>query len=229
MTHRRQNPPRRTPVWDLIPARLHTGFHPLKDVDKFRSFVPPIVQSMTLSVRVFRRISGLYLRTQQDPNYQRAGSAFGSSGRRRIGCDGRFRFPGFVQPDFYDCAAPGDNIVTTLNTFGEGYKQAATIFPERCGVEFRFVKDPSKPDAWAEMIDKRTKLVWIETPSNPTLFVTDIAAVADVAHAHGVPVLVDNTTGYRRASKADGNGRGYRDAVAHKILDRQRHRIGAAW
>ena len=88
---------------------------------------------------------------------------------------------------------PGDNVVTSLNIFGEGYKQAATIFPERCGVEFRFVGNPADPQAWDAEIDGKTKLVWVETPSNPCLFVTDIRAVADVAHAHGVPLLVDNT------------------------------------
>ena len=49
-------------------------------------------------------------------------------------------------------------------------------------------------DAWAQEIDKKTRLVWVETPSNPCLSVTDIRAVADVAHAHGVPLMVDNTT-----------------------------------
>jgi methionine-gamma-lyase len=81
-----------------------------------------------------------------------------------------------------------------LNTFGEGYKQAATIFPERCHVEFRFVRDPSDPISWEQEIDGRTKMVWVETPSNPTLFVTDIASVADIAHSRGVPLMVDNTT-----------------------------------
>jgi methionine-gamma-lyase len=93
----------------------------------------------------------------------------------------------------FTIARPGDNVVTTLNTFGEGYKQAATIFPERCNVEFRFVKKFTDPHAWDQAIDKRTKLVWVETPSNPVLQVTDIAAVAEVAHAHGVPLMVDNT------------------------------------
>jgi cystathionine beta-lyase/cystathionine gamma-synthase len=90
-------------------------------------------------------------------------------------------------------ARPGDNVVTSLNIFGEGYKQAATIFPERCGVEFRFVAEPADPGSWDQQIDDRTRLVWVETPSNPCLFVTDIAAVADIAHAHNVPLLVDNT------------------------------------
>ena len=83
----------------------------------------------------------------------------------------------------FTIARPGDNIVTSLNIFGEGYKQAATIFPERCQVDFRFVEDPADPKAWDALIDAKTKLVWVETPSNPCLFVTDIRAVADVCHA----------------------------------------------
>jgi len=94
----------------------------------------------------------------------------------------------------FTIARPGDNIVTSLMTFGEGYKQAATIFPERCGIQFHFVQNPEDPRSWDAAIDSRTKLVWVETPSNPTLFVTDIRAVADVAHSRGVPLLVDNTT-----------------------------------
>ncbi|MCX6071581.1 MAG: aminotransferase class I/II-fold pyridoxal phosphate-dependent enzyme, partial [Chloroflexi bacterium] len=94
----------------------------------------------------------------------------------------------------FTIARPGDNIVTSLNTFGEGYKQATSIFPERCGIHFRFVHDPSDPNSWDKEIDGRTRLVWVETPSNPVLFVTDIQAVAQVAHAHNVPLMVDNTT-----------------------------------
>jgi cystathionine beta-lyase/cystathionine gamma-synthase len=94
----------------------------------------------------------------------------------------------------FTIARPGDNVVTSLNVFGEGYKQAATIFPERCRVAFRFVEDPADPDSWDAHIDRNTRLVWVETPSNPCLFVTDIGAVAEVAHARGVPLMVDNTT-----------------------------------
>jgi cystathionine beta-lyase/cystathionine gamma-synthase len=94
----------------------------------------------------------------------------------------------------FTLARPGDNVVTTLNIFGEGYKQAAAIFPERCQVQFRFVTDPADPAAWDKEIDRNTRLVWVETPSNPCLFVTDISGVAEVAHSRGVPLLVDNTT-----------------------------------
>jgi methionine-gamma-lyase len=56
------------------------------------------------------------------------------------------------------------------------------------------------------MIDKKTRLVWVETPSNPCLQVTDIAAIAEVAHSHGIPLVVDNTTATSALQKPMGLG-----------------------
>jgi len=172
---------------------LHAGFHPLKDVEKFRSFVPPIVQSMTYPYECFEKIPY--------PVYGRTKTPTASVLEERLasleGGEAAVTAASGSQALFnlvFALARPGDNVVTTLNIFGEGYKQAVTIFPERCGVTFRFVQDPADPQSWDREIDERTRLVWVETPSNPCLFVTDIAAVADVAHAHGVPLMVDNTT-----------------------------------
>ena len=61
---------------------LHAGFHPLKNVEQFRAFVPPIVQSMTYPYESFDQFPGLYLRAQQNPHRQRAGRAPGCPGRR---------------------------------------------------------------------------------------------------------------------------------------------------
>ncbi len=172
---------------------LHAGFHPLEDTERLRAFVPPIVQSMTYPYTCFDDIPyPVYGRTQTPTTAileERLASLEGGPGcvTAASGSQALFNL-------IFTLARPGDNVITTLNTFGEGYKQAVAIFPERCGVDFRFVEDPADPDAWAREIGDRTRLVWVETPSNPTLFVTDIAAVADVAHAHGVPLMVDNTT-----------------------------------
>jgi cystathionine beta-lyase/cystathionine gamma-synthase len=65
--------------------------------------------------------------------------------------------------------------------------------PERMGITTRLVKDPGDMDEWARKITPRTRFLWAETPSNPTLFVTDIAALAEVAHAHDLPLIIDNT------------------------------------
>ena len=172
---------------------LHAGWQPGKDLESFRSFVPPIVPSMTYPYEHFDKIPyPVYGRTKTPTAAlleERLAALEGGEAclSAASGSQALFNL-------IFTLARPGDNVVTTLNIFGEGYKQAATIFPERCGVTFRFVQDPADLASWDREIDERTKLVWVETPSNPTLFVTDIAAVAQVAHSRGVPLLVDNTT-----------------------------------
>jgi cystathionine beta-lyase/cystathionine gamma-synthase len=172
---------------------LHTGFDPAETKAPFRAFVPPIVQSMTFPYENFAEIPcPVYGRTRTPTNTileDRLAALEGGEACVTAGSGSQALFN-----LIFTIARPGDNVVTSLNIFGEGYKQAATIFPERCKVAFRFVADPADPAAWGALMDDRTKLVWIETPSNPVLFVTDIRAVAEVAHAKGVPVMVDNTT-----------------------------------
>jgi len=171
---------------------LHAGFHPLKDVEKFRAFVPPIVQSMTYPYERFDTFPDYIYGRSKTPTVsvleERLASLEGGEGAVTAGSGSQALFSLIST-----VARPGDNVVTSLNIFGEGYKQAATIFPERCNVAFRFVEDPADPASWDAQIDGRTRLGWVETPSNPCLFVTDVAAVAEVAHAHGVPLMVDNT------------------------------------
>jgi len=172
---------------------LHAGFHPQQDLEAFRSFVPPITQSMTFPYKSFDRIPcPVYGRTRTPTNSlleERLASLEGGEACITAGSGSQALFN-----LIFTIARPGDNVVTSLNIFGEGYKQAAAIFPQRCQVEFRFVQDPGNPDAWNSLIDGKTRLVWVETPSNPCLFITDIAAVADVAHSRNVPLMVDNTT-----------------------------------
>jgi cystathionine beta-lyase/cystathionine gamma-synthase len=172
---------------------LHSGFHPLDSVPAFRAFVPPIVQSMTYPYERFEQVPNpVYGRTRTPTTAvleQRLAALEGGEAclSASSGSQALFNL-------VFTLTRPGDNVVTSLNIYGEGYKQAAAIFPERCGVDFHFVKDPADPLTWDAAIDGRTKLVWVETPSNPALFVTDIEAVAECAHAKGVPLLVDNTT-----------------------------------
>jgi cystathionine beta-lyase/cystathionine gamma-synthase len=172
---------------------LHSGFNPAETREPFRSFVPPIIQSMTYPYETFDKIPcPVYGRTRTPTNTvleERLAALEGGEACVTAGSGSQALFN-----LIFTIARPGDNVVTSLNIFGEGYKQAASIFPERCQVAFRFVEDPADPNAWDALIDGKTKLVWVETPSNPCLFVTDIQAVADVCHAKGVPLMADNTT-----------------------------------
>ncbi len=88
-------------------------------------------------------------------------------------------------------AESGDNIVSTATLYGGTYNLLAHTFPQM-GIETRFV-DPEKPEQIAEKIDGRTKAVFCESIGNPAGNVLDLEKYAEIAHAHGVPLIVDNT------------------------------------
>jgi O-acetylhomoserine (thiol)-lyase len=88
-------------------------------------------------------------------------------------------------------AETGDNIVASTALYGGTYNLFAHTFP-LSGIQVRFV-DPTDLAALEALIDDKTKAVYIESISNPQGRVTDIAAIAEVAHRHGVPLIVDNT------------------------------------
>jgi len=90
-------------------------------------------------------------------------------------------------------AETGDNIVSTSYLYGGTYNQFKVAF-KRLGIEVRFI-DGDDPADFAAAIDDNTKAVYVETIGNPRFNVPDLPAFADVAHAAGVPLVVDNTFG----------------------------------
>jgi O-acetylhomoserine (thiol)-lyase len=87
--------------------------------------------------------------------------------------------------------ATGDNIVTVPQLYGGTYTLFRHMFPSQ-GVDVRFADDDS-PEAIGKLIDDRTKAVFLETIGNPAGNIPDLEAIAEVAHAAGVPVIVDST------------------------------------
>ncbi len=88
-------------------------------------------------------------------------------------------------------AEAGDNIVSASTLYGGTYNLFAHTLPQQ-GITTRFA-DPRDPSSFGALIDEKTKAIFIESIGNPLGNVTDIRALADVAHAHGVPLIVDNT------------------------------------
>jgi O-acetylhomoserine (thiol)-lyase len=88
-------------------------------------------------------------------------------------------------------ARSGDNIVASSSLYGGTYNLFQHTLP-KVGITTRFV-DGSDPSAFGRAIDDRTKAVFLELIGNPRLDVHDLASIADIAHAKGVPVIVDNT------------------------------------
>jgi len=88
-------------------------------------------------------------------------------------------------------AEAGDNIVSASTLYGGTYNLFAHTLPQ-FGIETRFA-DPRNPGSFEQHIDARTKAVFIESIGNPLGNITDISAIAEIAHRHGVPLIVDNT------------------------------------
>jgi len=88
-------------------------------------------------------------------------------------------------------ALAGQNIVSDKHIYGGTYNLFAHTLPDQ-GVTTKFV-DGSDPQNFEKAIDENTRALFIETLGNPNSTVTDVEAIAKVAHAHGIPLIVDNT------------------------------------
>ena len=90
-------------------------------------------------------------------------------------------------------AEQGDNIVASSHLYGGTFNQFKNTFP-RLGIDVKFADGPDA-DSIAALLDENTKAVYVETISNPRFSVPDFERLADIAHDHGVPLVVDNTFG----------------------------------
>jgi len=89
------------------------------------------------------------------------------------------------------CLNAGDHAIVSDVAYGGTYRLCTKVF-QRFGVEFTFA-DTSKPEAVAAAVKDNTRLVLTETPANPTLKLTDIAAISAITRERGIPHAVDNT------------------------------------
>ncbi len=88
-------------------------------------------------------------------------------------------------------ATAGDHIVSSVNLYGGTYNLFANTLKEQ-GLTTTFV-DPSDPENFEKAIQPNTKLLYAETLGNPNSDVIDLEAISEIAHKHGIPLIVDNT------------------------------------
>ena len=86
---------------------------------------------------------------------------------------------------------PGDEVIATSDLYGGSYRQMVRVHG-RYGIKSHFI-DLSDMKKLEKTINNKTKLIWIETPTNPMLKLVDIAAVTKIAKANGIQTCVDNT------------------------------------
>ena len=109
-------------------------------------------------------------------------------------------------------AEAGDNIISSTALYGGTYNLFAHTLPQY-GITTRFA-DHRDPKSFEGLFDDKTKAVFVESLGNPAGNVTDIAAIAEIAHRHGVPLIVDNTVPTPYLSRPIEHGA---DIVVHSL------------
>ena len=117
-----------------------------------------------------------------------------------------------VNYSILNLASVNDNIVTTPQLYGSTYTLFAHVLP-RQGIEVRFADD-DRPACIGPLIDGNTKAIFCESVGNPALNVVDLEAVSDLAHSHGIPLIVDNTIATPMYMKPIEHGA---DVVVHSL------------
>lgn len=97
-----------------------------------------------------------------------------------------------VTAAFLPLVSPGDNIVSSSTIYGGTYTLFDLVFPAKFSVKVKFV-NPGSPENFQRALDHRTRALFVETIGNPLLNVPDLEALAQIAHAAGIPLVVDNT------------------------------------
>jgi cystathionine beta-lyase/cystathionine gamma-synthase len=187
--------------WRLGTTALHAGYSPVPmDMTPFRSFVYPIIQSAIYPLSDVDHYTRIVHGEEPGYDYGRNSNPTVDVLQKRLaaleGGEAALATPSGIHACFVvtrHLTKVGDEIVTSHRIFGEIYDMFFRMAPERMGITPRLVQNPEDLREWERSITPKTRYLWVETPSNPTLFVTDIASLAEIAHAHDLPLIVDNT------------------------------------
>ncbi len=122
---------------------------------------------------------------------------------------------------FFTMLQPGDHLVASRSIYGGTITQLK-ITLAKISIDVTLV-NPDDLDAWRAALRPNTKAFFAETIGNPGGNILDIAAVAEIAHAHGIPLVVDNTFATPYLCRPDRVGRGYRRPQRDQVHRRARH------
>ena len=187
--------------WGPSTTALHAGYSPVPmDMTPFRSFVPPVIQSAVFPLSDVDHYTRIVHGEEPGYDYGRNSNPTVDVLHKRLaaleGGEAALATPSGVHACFVvlqHLAQVGDEILTSHRIFGEAYGMFYKMAPEKMGITTQLVEDPGDLDEWNDKITPKTRFLWAETPSNPTYFVMDIAGLAEIAHAHNIPLIVDNT------------------------------------
>ena len=175
------------PAWGLGTAAIHAGQSPDPSTG---AVMPPIYATSTYAQASPGVHQGFeYSRTQNPTRfaYERCVAALEGGTRGFAFASGMA-----ATATLLELLDTGDHVIAMDDLYGGSFRLFERVRRRSAGLDFSFV-DLTNPAALEAAITPRTKLVWIETPTNPLLKIVDIAATSAIARRHGLLVVVDNT------------------------------------
>lgn len=184
------------PRFDTIAVK---GGYDWEEQLRYRTMAPPIIQSAVFPYESAEYAADLYSHKIEGFAYGRINNPTNDIFEKRMamlegGEAGLAAASGMaaVFMAAHHLVEAGDEITCSNRVYGGTFELFNTTMP-RMGVRTNWVKEPDKIGSWEKAITPKTKLIHVESPSNPNLFVADIPAIAELAKAKGVPLMVDNT------------------------------------
>ncbi|CAN7599355.1 aminotransferase class I/II-fold pyridoxal phosphate-dependent enzyme [Pseudorhodoferax sp. LjRoot39] len=202
--------------WKFETLSVHAGYSPDPTT---RAVVPPIYQTAAYAfdsaqhgadlfdLKVPGNIYTRIMNPTQDVLEQRVAALEGGIAALAL-ASGQAAVTYAIQT----IAEAGDNIISSTALYGGTYNLFAHTLP-LSGITTRFA-DHRDPASFEKLFDEKTKAVFVESLGNPAGNVTDIATIADIAHRHGVPLIVDNTVPSPYLSRPIEHGA---DIVVHSL------------
>lgn len=202
--------------WKFETLSVHAGYSPDPTT---RAVVPPIYQTAAYAfdsaqhgadlfdLKVPGNIYTRIMNPTQDVLEQRVAALEGGIAALAL-ASGQAAVTYAIQT----IAEAGDNIISSTALYGGTYNLFAHTLP-LSGITTRFA-DHRDPASFEKLFDGRTKAVFVESLGNPAGNVTDIATIAEIAHRHGVPLIVDNTVPSPYLSRPIEHGA---DIVVHSL------------
>jgi len=184
--------------WNFDTIAIHGGFD-WEESLQYNSIVVPIIQSAVYPLKSAEYAADLFSHKAEGFFYGRIDNPTVAVFEKRMaaleGAEAGLGTASGLAALFmivHHLVKAGDEIVSSNQVYG-GTFQLFEVSMLKMGVKVRWVIEPDKISAWEKAITPKTRLLYVESPSNPLLFVGDIPALTELAHSKGIPLVVDNT------------------------------------
>ncbi|NIO02241.1 MAG: aminotransferase class V-fold PLP-dependent enzyme [Candidatus Latescibacteria bacterium] len=166
---------------------------------RYRTMAPPIVQSAVFPYESAEYAADLYSYKIEGFAYGRINNPTNDIFEKRMalleGGEAALATASGMAAVFmvaHHLVKTGEEITSSIRVYGGTFELFNTSMP-RMGIKTNWVLEPDKIESWEQAITPKTKLLHVESPSNPNLFVADIPAIVELAKSKGIPLMVDNT------------------------------------